>query len=137
VYNIPTTAFPELQAGADFIDTDGTIIKNELLTDKNVKAKSYAFCADTIYDEALVPIVQDADLIYHESTYPAALAEKATERFHSTSKQAATIALKANAGKLLIGHFSAKFEVIEQFGTEAREVFPNTELATEGVTYLV
>jgi ribonuclease Z len=84
-----------------------------------------------------VPIVLNADLIYHESTYPAALTEKATERFHSTSKQAATIALKANVGRLLIGHFSAKFEIIEQFGTEAREVFPNTELATEGVTYLV
>lgn len=136
-YDIPTSAFPGLQAGEDFVTNDGGTIKNELLTDENVKAKSYAFCADTIYDEALVPIIQNADLIYHESTYPAALTEKATERFHSTSKQAATIALKANAGRLLIGHFSAKFEVIEQFGTEAREVFPNTELATEGVTYLV
>jgi ribonuclease Z len=136
-HNIPTTAFPELQAGADFIETDGTIIKNELLTDENVKAKSYAFCADTIYDETLVPIVQEADLIYHESTYPAALAEKATERFHSTSKQAATIALKANVGRLLIGHFSAKFEHVDQFETEAREVFPKTELAREGVTYLI
>lgn len=137
VYNVPTSAFPSLQSGDDFVNESGELIKNELLTDENTKAKSYAFCADTIYDEALVPIVQNADLIYHESTYPAALTEKATERFHSTSKQAATIALKANAGRLLIGHFSAKFEIIEQFGTEAREVFPNTELATEGVTYLV
>lgn len=136
-YDIPISAFASLQAGDDFVTDDGGLIKNELLTDENVKAKSYAFCADTIYDETLVPIVQHADLIYHESTYPAALTEKATERFHSTSKQAATIALKANAGRLLIGHFSAKFEVIEQFETEAREVFPNTELATEGVTYLV
>jgi ribonuclease Z len=134
---IPTSAFNKLQAGEDFIAEDGAVIKNELLTDENVKAKSYAFCADTIYDEKLVPIIKDADLVYHESTYPAAFAEKATERFHSTSKQAATIALKANAGRLLIGHFSAKFEVIEQFETEAKEVFENTELATEGVTYLV
>jgi ribonuclease Z len=136
-YAIPTSAFNKLQSGEDYIADDGTVIKNELLTDENVKPKSYAFCADTRYDEKLVPIIKDADLVYHESTYPAAFAEKATERFHSTSKQAATIALKANAGRLLIGHFSAKFEVIEQFETEAKEVFSNTELATEGVTYLV
>lgn len=136
-HNIPTSAFAGLQAGEDFVTDQGDAIKNELLTDENVKAKSYAFCADTIYDETLVPIVKEADLIYHESTYPAAFAEKATERFHSTSKQAATIALKANAGRLLLGHFSAKFEVIDQFATEAREVFQNTEIATEGVTYLV
>lgn len=136
-YDIPTSAFPNLQAGEDYITSGGELIRNELLTDENTKAKSYAFCADTIYDEKLVPIINKADLVYHESTYPAAFAEKATERFHSTSKQAATIALKANAGRLLLGHFSAKFEEIDQFETEAKEVFPNTELATEGVTYLV
>ena len=136
-YDIPSASYHKLQNGEDYISTDGTVVKNELLTIENVKPKSYAFCADTIYDESLCGIIADADLMYHESTYPAALVEKAAERFHSTTKQAATIALKANARKLLIGHFSAKFENLMQFESEAREVFTNTELAAEGTTYLV
>ena len=108
-----------------------------MLTDENTHARSYGFCADTIYDESLVDVVKDVDLIYHESTYLAALADKATERFHSTTIQAASIALKANVKKLLIGHFSAKFESLDQFEKEAREVFLNTEIAIEGMTYLI
>lgn len=136
-YDIPTASYQKLQDGEDYISADGSIIKNELLTIENVKPKSYAFCADTIYDESLCSIIAGADLMYHESTYPAALVDKAAERFHSTTKQAATIALKSNARKLLIGHFSAKFENLMQFESEAREVFTNTELAAEGTTYLV
>lgn len=136
-HNIDTSFFPSLQKGEDFVAADGTVIKNELLTDANTKAKSYAFCADTIYDEGLVPIIKDADMIYHETTYPASLTDKATERHHSTSKQAANIAALANTKRLLIGHFSAKFEDIGQFEREAKEVFPATEIAMEGTTYLV
>jgi ribonuclease Z len=136
-YHVPPEFYHKLQDGENFITDDGKLIKNELLTIENVKPKSYAFCADTVYDESLCSIIAGADLIYHESTYPAALVDKAAERFHSTTKQAATIALKANARKLLIGHFSAKFENLLQFESEAKEVFSNTELATEGTTYLV
>lgn len=136
-FEIPTASFHKLQMGEDYTTADGRVIENEHLTDENAKARSYAFCADTIYDESLCSIINAADLMYHETTYPAALVEKAAERFHSTSKQAAAIALKANAKKLLIGHFSAKFENLQQFETEAREVFAETEVATEGVTYLV
>ena len=76
-------------------------------------------------------------LLYHEATYPHALEQNAKERFHSTTKQAATIAAKAGVEKLLIGHFSAKFEDLSQFKEEATEIFTNTELAMEGVTYLI
>ncbi len=136
-HDVPPAVYPQLQDGEDYVTDDGRLIKNELLTIENVKPKSYAFCADTVYDESLCGIIAGADLMYHETTYPAALVEKAAERFHSTTKQAATIALKANARKLLIGHFSAKFENLLQFESEAKEVFSNTELATEGTTYLV
>ena len=61
--------------------------------------------------------------------------DKAVERFHSTTKQAALIARKAMVRKLLIGHFSSKYATLEQFIQEAKEVFPETELALEGVTY--
>lgn len=136
-YNVPLTYFSKLQNGEDFITSDNTIIRNEILTEQNSKSKSYAFCADTIYDEQLAKIVEHIDLIYHETTYPAVFADKAAERYHSTTKQAAAIALKANVQKLLIGHFSAKFEHLESFELEAREIFSNTEMAKEGTTYLV
>lgn len=134
---IPVAFYTHLQRGEDYVSEDGTVVKNSEVTFENTKPRSYAFSADTIYDEELVSIVKDVNLLYHEATYPHALEEKAKERFHSTSKQAASIALKAGVGKLLIGHFSAKFEDLADFETEAKEVFNDAELAQEGVTYLI
>ena len=76
-------------------------------------------------------------MIYHEATYHDNMQEKAFERFHCTTKQAAEIAKSAGAKKLLIGHFSSKYSTLEQFESEAREVFINTDLAIEGTTYEV
>ena len=76
-------------------------------------------------------------MIYHESTYLDSLRDRANERFHTTAKQAGQIAQKANVKKLLLGHFSSKYDTLEEFELEAREVFPNSELALEGVTYKV
>jgi ribonuclease Z len=76
-------------------------------------------------------------LIYHEATYLKGLEERAFNRFHSTTVQAADIAAKANATNLLIGHFSSKYEELQEFLEEAREIFPATQLAIEGVTYRV
>ena len=135
--NIPVAAYSQLQRGEDYIREDGSVIGNTEVTIENAKPRSYAFSADTIYDEELIPLVKDVNMLYHEATYPHALEEKAKERFHSTSKQAANIASKAQVKKLLIRHFSAKFEDLNDFETEAREVFDNTELAKEGVTYLI
>lgn len=136
-YGISASYFAKLQQGEDAVLPDGRIIANDLLTFPNVKPRSYVFCADTKFDERLIDIVKDADLIYHEATYPDAFREKAAERFHSTTKEAAEIALRGNVKKLLIGHFSAKFDTLEIFENEAREIFPATELAMEGVTYLI
>jgi ribonuclease Z len=99
--------------------------------------KIYAFCADTKYDESIIPHIRNADLIYHETTYLDALRERAEGRFHSTTRQAAEIAKRANVKKLLIGHFSSKYAELAEFEQEAKEVFLNTELALEGVTYKV
>jgi ribonuclease Z len=136
-FNIPPSFYPTLQKGEDYKNPEGTVIKNELVTFENAKPKSYAFAADTIYDPRIAELVSKADLLYHEATYPHALADKAGERYHSTTKQAADIALKAGVKKLLIGHFSAKFEDLVPFEAEAREIFNNTEVAKEGVTYLI
>ena len=136
-YNIPSAFFDQLHMGEDYITENNTIIKNELVTSAVPPPKTYAYCADTIYDEQLIESVKNVDLIYHEATYLHALQSKAETRFHCTAQQAATIAYKANAKKLLIGHFSSMYETIDEFKTEACNVFENTELAIEGVCYLI
>ena len=134
-HNIPVSFYSSLQEGLDYITPRGQVVSNESVTAAPGKGKKYAFCADTKYDEGLIPHIYGADMIYHETTYLDNLREKAFERFHSTTKQAAEIAKKAMIGKLLIGHFSSKYSTLELFESEAKEVFPNTELAIEGVTY--
>jgi ribonuclease Z len=136
-YDIPIPFYNNLKDGEDYTRPDGTIIKNELVTHPAVPGKVYAFCADTKYDEKLIEHIRDADLIYHETTYLDNFRERAESRFHSTTRQAATIALKAGVKKLLIGHFSSKYDTLDEFQAEAREIFPNTELALEGVAYKV
>jgi len=134
---IPVTFYSSLQNGLDYITPKGKVIKNDTVTAPPGKGKRYAYCADTRYDEGLIQHIYDFDTIYHETTYLDNMQEKAFERFHATTKQAAAIARKAMVRKLLIGHFSSKYNSLDAFQQEAREVFPNTELAIEGVTYEV
>jgi ribonuclease Z len=134
---IPVTFYSSLQNGLDYITPRGERIKNEEITAPPEKSKKYAFCADTRYDESIIPHIYGADMIYHEATYLDNLRDKAFERFHSTTKQAAIIAKKSGINKLLIGHFSSKYNSLDAFLHEAREVFPNTDLAIEGVTYAI
>jgi len=136
-YNVPSTYFDKLHIGEDFITEDNRVIKNELLTSAVSPPKTYAYCADTLYDEELIDKIKNVDLLYHESTYLHALQVKANSRFHSTSIEAATIAKKAGVKKLLLGHFSSMYESLEAFKTEACTVFENTELALEGSCYTV
>lgn len=136
-YGIPFEKFEALQKGEDYIDNNGSVVHNELVTESNTAPKSYAYCADTRYIETFLPYIKDVDLLYHETTYLDDFREKAYERYHSTSKQAAEIAMKANAKQLLIGHFSSQYEYLDQFLSEARSVFPNTEISEEGKTFSV
>jgi ribonuclease Z len=134
-YSVPAAFFDRLKWGEDYTTKEGLLVKNELVTTDAPKPKSYAYSADTIYQESIIDKVRGVDLLYHETTYLKDLADRAAKRFHTTTEQAATIAKKAGAGRLLIGHFSSKYELLNQFEEEAREVFPNSELALEGVTY--
>lgn len=136
-WEIPAAFYPFLKAGEDYTRQDGILVENSWVTEPAVPGKRYAFCADTKYEESIIPPIAGADLVYHETTYLDNLRERAESRFHSTSKQAALIAQKAGVKKLLIGHFSSKYDTLEEFEKEAREVFPNTELALEGVTFKV
>lgn len=134
---IPVSFYDNLQRGEDYRDEDGKVIANDLLTVAVPRPRIYAFCADTRYDESILPYIRGANMIYHETTYHHSLAELATARFHSTTRQAGKMALLAGVKKLLIGHFSSKYDTLEEFETETREVFPNTDLALEGVTFLM
>jgi len=136
-YNIPTSFYEQLRWGKDYTTTDGVSISNELLTDVSPKGKSYAYAADTIYNESIACKVTGVDLLYHETTYLDELRERAAKRFHSTTVEAANIANIAKVNKLLIGHFSSKYEKLDEFERETRNVFPNTDLAIEGVTYRI
>lgn len=137
IHNIPALFFDRLKMGDDFVNAAGRVIKNSLVTDAAPKPKSYAYCADNVFHEELIDKISGVDLLYHETTYLKDLADRATARFHATTHQAAQIAKMANVKKLIIGHFSSKYDKLEVFEQEAREVFPNTELALEGATYFV
>jgi ribonuclease Z len=90
-----------------------------------------------VYDEELIQKVSKVDMLYHETTYLKDLEARAYSRFHATTVQAASIAKMAKVGRLLIGHFSSKYEKLDIFEQEAREIFKNTDIALEGVTYNV
>jgi len=135
-YSVPSSFFDRLKWGEDY-HNNGQVVRNEWVTEPAPKPKSYGYCADTIYDASLAEKIKNVDLLYHETTYLKELAERAASRFHATTVQAALIAKKANARRLLIGHFSSKYDKLEIFEQEAREVFEATDLALEGVTYTV
>ena len=136
-YNIPAAFYDQLKQGADYVTKDGEVIANESVTLPNLAPRSYAYCADTIYDEQIAEKVSGVNLLYHETTYLADQAERAASRFHTTTAQAAAIAQKAGAQKLLIGHFSSKYETLDAFLAETKAAFAQTQLATEGTTFLI
>ena len=136
-YGVPSSFFDRLKWGESYLTKDGTLVENQWVTEPASKAKSYAYAADTLFDERIAASVRGVDMLYHETTYLKDLEVQAGKRFHSTTTQAATIALEAGVQRLLIGHFSSKYEKLHAFEQEAREVFANTELALEGVTYKV
>ncbi|HVX27367.1 MAG TPA: ribonuclease Z [Parafilimonas sp.] len=135
-YNVPITYYERLKKGEDYI-ADGKTIPNNVLTIANKPVRSYAYCADTLYNELLVEKIKNVNMVYHEATYLKDKEEKAISRFHSTSVQAAQLAKLADAKCLLIGHFSSTYETLDEFLLEAQEIFPQTQLALEGQTYLI
>ena len=137
IYEIPAAFYDKLQQGHDYVNKKGTIVPNEEVTTPGPIPKSYAYCADTIYFESLAEKVKAVDMLYHETTYLKDLHQRAAERFHSTTIQAGAIAKKAGVKKLLIGHFSSKYESLEEFLSETKEVFENTELAIQGCCYMI
>lgn len=136
-FAIPTSEYPRLQAGEDYVSEGEATIANEQLTLPSIRARSYAYTADTLYDPSIIPYFRGADLLYHEATYLHELHVKAGQRFHATARQAALIAQQAQVNRLLIGHYSSQYETTDELLREAKEVFENTNASVEGITYRV
>ncbi len=134
-YKIPISQINNIKAGADWVTTEGEVIANSRLTTPAEPARSYAYCSDTRYIKTLHELVKGVSTLYHESTYSAEDAERARLYWHSTSQDAAKVARDASVGKLLLGHFSARYNNESQLLEEAKEIFPNSYLTCEGATF--
>jgi len=135
--DVPVAYYTALKKGADYIATDGTVYLNADLTTDSAAPKTYCYCSDTQYNPAYFAQISNADLLYHEATFLHNMLDRAIETHHTTALQAGEIALKTNAKRLIIGHFSARYKTLDESLEEARSVFPNTELAIEGKTFAI
>lgn len=131
-YKIRIDQMPGLKKGEDLVTADGTVIPNHRITNTPPPPRSYAFCSDTAYTETFIDQIKGVDVLYHEATFLHDRAGTAREKMHSTALEAATLAQKAGAGRLLLGHYSARYKEVEAFRDEACTVFPNTFIAREG-----
>ena len=132
-YQIPTYLINRIKNGEDYVLEDGTVIPNERLTIPSDSPRSYAYCSDTCYLPRICEQIKGCDLLFHEATFAAADAKRAKETFHTTAPQAAEIAKAAQVKKLVIGHYSARYEDESILLKEASEVFPQTILAQENL----
>lgn len=136
-YNIPIADYDQIKTGIDYRLPDGTVIPNRELTFPGRKNRSYAYITDTLYDEKIAEYVKGVNLLYHETTFLDELEDRAHSTFHCTSKQAGRIARMAGVDRLMIGHFSARYNNSDELLKEASSVFPDAFAAEEGETYLV
>ncbi|MGE4541789.1 MAG: ribonuclease Z [Bacteroidales bacterium] len=136
-HNPSHEAMQQIQLGRDFTTVDGEVLANETITHQAHQPRSYAYCTDTAYYEALVEHIFQADLLYHEATFGKDMADFAEQTFHSTTVQAAEIARQAEVGKLIIGHFSSRYKDTQILLDESRSVFRQTELAMDDRKFLI
>lgn len=129
---IPVSQINNIKAGADWTTESGQVIPNSRLVIPADPARSYAYCSDTRYIPTLHQLLCGVDTIYHESTYTSDYEDRARLYYHSTSKQAASVARDAGAKQLLLGHYSARYIDESKILAEAKAIFPNSKLTDEG-----
>ena len=132
-YQVPRCCYPAILLGESYTAQDGSIIPNNRLTKPGRIPRRYAYCSDTEYFLNLIEQVRGVDLLYHEATFGEDLRARLATTAHSTAREAATIALKAEVKRLLIGHYSSRYTDVTPLLDEARSVFPNTTAAQEGL----
>ncbi|SEK35588.1 RNAse Z [Aquimarina amphilecti] len=134
-YDIDKAYYKSIKKGKDVVLPDGSVIPNTELTDDPAPAKSYAFCSDTRYDEDKISLLNDVTVLYHESTFLESHKHLCQRTGHSTAIEAATIAKKANAKNLILGHYSTRYGNIEHFREEASTVFENVVIGDDGKVF--
>ncbi len=134
-YGLTVAQILEIKAGKGIELPDGRKIPHEELAVAPAPPRAYAFCSDTAYTESILPFIRGVDLLYHESTFCEDQAGRAAETGHSTARQAALIARKAGAGRLILGHFSSRYPDTGCFEEEARAIFPNVSAGFDGAVY--
>ena len=127
--------YNKLKQGFDVENENGKIILNETVTFDPPTPKSYAFCSDTVYKPDIVPLISNVTAIYHESTFLDKHEHLCEPTKHSTAKQAALITRDANAGTLILGHYSTRYDNLNSFRKEAQSIFENVELADDGKVF--
>ena len=136
-HNIPFDLINSIKLGQDFTTNNGELIPNKKLTISSHVPRSYAYCSDTKYFEKLSDYVRNVDILYHESTFHSLLSNRANSTFHSTSQDAANVALKGNVKKLLLGHFSSRYRDLDLLKHDAERIFKNVDIAIEGKTWKI
>lgn len=134
-FNIETCYYQNIKNGKDIILDSGEVIKNDILSFDPPPAKSYAFCSDTIFKEDIIPIIQGAEVLYHEATFLHKDLDLAVKTKHTTALQAGEIASKAKVKTLILGHFSSRYSDFDLLRKEAQTYFQNTLLAQDGKTF--
>lgn len=134
-YQIPTSQIYNIKAGADWTAPDGKVVRNERLVEPAEPPRSYAYCSDTRYIPTLHHRIKGVSTLYHESTYGEDNLLMAQKYYHSTARQAALVACEAEAGQLLLGHYSSRYEDEQVLLREAQEVFGNTRLTDENTIF--
>ena len=132
-YHIPISQINNIKNGADWTTNDGEVIVNSRLTYPAAAPRSYAYCSDTRYIPTLYKLVKGATLLYHEATYTTEYARHAKQYYHSTAAQAAQVAHDAQVGRLVLGHYSARFDDETVLLNEDKAIFENTILSNEGL----
>jgi len=133
--NIDKAYYRKLKQGSDVVNEDGILIDNTTVTKDPIAAKSYAYCSDTVYNEAIIPIIEKTTVLYHESTFLDKNENLCERTKHSTARQAGIIAKKANVETLILGHFSTRYNGYDEFKSEAKEEFDNVLLAKDGKSF--
>ncbi|PVX47893.1 RNAse Z [Flavobacterium sp. 103] len=134
-YEINTCYYQNIKNGRDITLEDGRIVENAKLTFDPIPALSYAFCSDTKYCEDIIPLIENVTVLYHESTFLQSEEALAMKTMHSTAKEAARIALKANVKQLILGHYSTRYDSIDLFKKEAETIFKEVLLAEDGKSF--
>ncbi len=135
IAKVDLSYYAKIKQGFDAVNKIGDIVPNSQITFEPDPPKQYAYCSDTAYFPQIIQIIENATVLYHESTFLEAHQHLCEPTKHSTAKEAAAIAKKANIGTLILGHYSGRYGDLENFRKEAQEIFQNVELAEDGKVF--